>query len=230
MPHSCPRCDFLVEDSRPFCSGCGAAQVHFSASKRVGEAVLVTSSIDRGPGDRGPGLPDAVSSIGDTYVKGGSHPALRAAAYAGVIGALLCLVPLRPIFVLAMPFGGFLSVFFYRRFTQGILPLSRAGFKLGAMAGLFSFVLLLVSVALGTLAPHSQNELRDALLQSFQQVQEQTTDPQARQMLDYFVSSRGMAVVIVAGFVLMAVIFVLLSGIGGAVSASFLGRKSPPQQ
>jgi hypothetical protein len=37
-----------------------------------------------------------------------------------------------------------------------------------------------------------------------------------------------MAFMLVVGFVFMGVLFVLLSGVGGAISASLLRRKAPP--
>lgn len=160
----------------------------------------------------------------------GSHPALRASIYGGLIAALLCLIPLGPIFIFALPLGGFFSILFFRRFAYGISPPPRAGFKLGALAGVFSFLLLLIFVALGTLVPNAGNELRDAMLQNLRQMEARATDPQATQMLDYFMSAQGMAILIVVGFVFMAITFVVLSGLGAAISASLLRRKTPPEQ
>lgn len=154
-----------------------------------------------------------------------SHAILRAAIYAGLVAAVLASIPLRPAFLFALPLGGVISVGLYRRSVIGREPSVRFGFKLGALSGLFAFVIVLVIAAVGTLAPSGQNALRETLLESIKQAQARAADPQSRQMLDYFMTSQGMAVIMVAGCIFMAIVFVLLSGIGGAAAASFLRRK-----
>jgi hypothetical protein len=49
-------------------------------------------------------------------------------------------------------------------------------------------------------------------------------------MLDYLTTPSGMAVMILLGFLFMAAIFVLLSGVGALVAASLLERKGPPNE
>jgi hypothetical protein len=68
------------------------------------------------------------------------------------------------------------------------------------------------------------------VIQVIQQAQARNPDPQARQAFEYFMTSQGMALMMVFGFVFMGVLFVLLSGLGGAISASLLRRKAPPGQ
>ena len=53
-------------------------------------------------------------------------------------------------------------------------------------------------------------------------------DPQARQSLEYFLTPGGMAFLMIFGSAFMCVLFVILSGIGGAISAALLRRKLPP--
>jgi hypothetical protein len=150
---------------------------------------------------------------------------LRAAIYAGLVAAVLASIPLRPAFLFALPIGGVIAVILYRRSAIGLEPSTRFGFKLGALTGLFAFVILLVLLAIGTLAPSGQNELRQTMLQTLKQVQERAADPQSRQMVDYLMTSQGMATIMIASFILLAIFFVLLSGIGGAAAASFFRRK-----
>jgi hypothetical protein len=47
-------------------------------------------------------------------------------------------------------------------------------------------------------------------------------------MLEYFLTPHGLMVMMVAGLVLMAILFVVLSGLGGSISAALLRRKEPP--
>jgi hypothetical protein len=224
VEHACPRCNSSVEDSSPFCQGCGAAQVRFSAQERQHDLVSIASGTGSAPvllhGEAPAPKP----------VSNNSYAALRSALYAGLIVAFLSSIPLGPAFIFALPIGGFLCLLFYRRSTSGPEPVPRVGFKLGALTGLFAFLVFLVLTAVGTLTQSAQNELREAMLQNIKQVQERTADPQARQMLDYFTTPQGMAFMMGVGFVFMGVIFVLLSGLGGAISASLLRRKDPPGQ
>jgi hypothetical protein len=159
-----------------------------------------------------------------------SHATLRAALYAGIIGAVLCTIPLVANFLLALPFAGFISVLFYRRWSHGPEPASGMAFKLGALTGLFGFVGYLVIMALSTLTSRGQNAMREAMLEVLRLQRQRATDPQTRQVLDYFATAQGMIVMLVLGFAFMAIAFVVLSGAGGTISAFLLRRKGPPKR
>ena len=162
------------------------------------------------------------------HARADGHAELRSALYAGVVGALLSMIqPLASL--VALPFAGFLSVLLYRRRSSGAELSPRAGFRLGALAGLFGFGLLMVLTAAGTLARHTEGDMHAAVIQIIQQAQARNPDPQARQAFEYFMTPQGMAFMMIFGFVIMCSMFVLLSGIGGAISASLLRRKGPPQ-
>jgi uncharacterized membrane protein len=151
--------------------------------------------------------------------------AWRSAAAAGVVGALLSLLPFG--LVLAFPLAGFLSVLFFRRRTWGIEPSPREGFRLGLLTGALGFGLFVVLAALDTVVSHGGDQIRQAMIDAVHRQQARTPDPQARQLLDYFLTQQGLAVIMIAGLVCMCIAFVLLAGIGGAVSASLLRRKGP---
>lgn len=159
-----------------------------------------------------------------------SRATMRAALYAGVIGAVLSSVPVVANFVLALPVAGFLAVLFYRRWTMGPELRSSFGFKLGALSGLFGFLVFLIFTAIGTVAFHAESELRQAMVEAIQAKQARAVDPQVRQMFDYFMTPQGMMIMMGLGFVMMGVAFVLLSGLGAALGASLLRRKGPPNR
>jgi hypothetical protein len=71
----------------------------------------------------------------------------------------------------------------------------------------------------------SEARLRAAIVNQVRDQQARNPDPQARQMLEYFLTPHGFIVMLVFA----GVIFVLLSGLGGAVSAALLKRKQPPE-
>ncbi|MBO0912536.1 MAG: hypothetical protein J2P13_12155 [Acidobacteria bacterium] len=162
--------------------------------------------------------------------EGNSRARVRAALYAGMIAAAISTIPRGPSFFLALPFAGFLSVLFYRRWAAGPELRPGSGFRLGALAGVFGFVGFLALTAVGILTSHGQDEVREALIESVRQQQARAVDPQVRQMWDYLTTPPGMALVILLGFLFTAAVFILLSGAGALLSASLLGRKGPPNE
>ena len=153
------------------------------------------------------------------------NSALRATLIAGAIAALLSLLPLGIVF--GAPIGGFLSVLLYRRRSWTGDPHPRAGFRLGALSGIFGYAIFLVLAAAQVVLSHAQNEVRDSMIETIHRQQARNPDPQARQMLDYFLTPHGLLIMMIGGLVLMSVVFVLVSGLGGAISAALLRRRGP---
>lgn len=116
----------------------------------------------------------------------------------------------------------------YRRRNWLAEPPPSVGFRLGALSGLLGYGIFLILAAVQLAVSHGQNELRDAMIDAVHRQQERNPDPQARQMLDYFLTPHGLMLMMVLGLVLMGVLFIALSGAGGAVSAALLRRKDPP--
>jgi len=150
------------------------------------------------------------------------RPFLRAALIAGVTGAVLSALPFG--LVLAMPAAGFLSVVLYRRQTAGEEPGSRFGFRLGALSGLFAFILFALLAVLDDLFAH-KNMFRDAMIDAIHRQQARAPDAQTRQMLDYLLTPQGLMIMMVAGFICLCAAFVLLAALGGSLAPSLLKRK-----
>jgi hypothetical protein len=209
-----------VDDNSSFCPTCEAAQV-LVAPKEYARS-QITVAVEGTPAFLNAAIFPKASGNRDAKAE------LRAAFYAAIVGAVLSLVQPGASFVIALPVAGFLSVLLYRRFSLKSQPSPRTGFRLGAMGGLFVFGLLMIVIAAGTLAFHSEADAHAQVIQIIQQAQAHNPDPQARQVFDYFMTPQGMAFMMVVGFVFMGVLFVLLSGVGGAISASLMRRKAPP--
>jgi hypothetical protein len=156
---------------------------------------------------------------------------MRAALTAGLISAILSSIPVGPAFIFALPLGGFLAVLLYRRWsTASQEPSSGMGFRLGGLSGLFAFGTFVAVMAIETLAFGGENDLREALVRAVRQAQARSADPQARQLMEYFLTPQGLVWMVVLGLIFLAITFVLLSAIGGAISATLLGRKTPPER
>ena len=64
------------------------------------------------------------------------------------------------------------------------------------------------------------------MIEKLQQAAANSPDPQAHQFANYFASPQGMTVLMIFGLVFICVAFVLLAGMGGAISASLARRKN----
>src|SRR6266536_4138768 len=220
MQQSCQRCGSEIESLTPFCPNCAAPQIHFHGRQPSPPNPVVVSE---------PQPPVVVANNAPLPPTSyNQNAALRSALHAGVVAAILSLIPLRSAFVFALPVAGFLCVLLYRRRVSGEELSVGSGFKLGSLAGLFAFALFIVLTAAATLVSHAENELREAMLQAIRQAQARSPDAQARQMLDYFTTPQGLVVMMSLGFAFTGVMFVLLSGLGGSISAKLLRRKGPP--
>ncbi|MBV9623072.1 MAG: hypothetical protein JOZ14_03735 [Acidobacteria bacterium] len=220
MEHPCLRCASPVENSSPFCAICGASQIRFSRSPASVGGVNVATEV-ASPARVSIGL-ERVIDLEPRALNRDSSIRLRSAATAGAIAAVLSAVPLG--FFLALPLGGFLAVVFYRRYGLRSEPSATAGFRLGALAGLFAFLMFLLLTALETVAFHAGSELRQMMIEGVRRAELRNPDPQARQMLDYFMTPPGLILMAVLGGIFLCVLFVVLSGIGGTISAA-AGRR-----
>ncbi len=150
--------------------------------------------------------------------------AVRSALNAGAIAAVLCLLPLG--FIVAMPMAGYFGVRLYRRRSFAPEPSTGAGFRLGALSGLFGFLISAVLAVILTLAAHAEDKIRAIIIEAVQRAQAVYPDHRL-QWLDYFTTSHGVVVYVILSAVFSCAAFVLLSGLGGAISAALLRRRGP---
>jgi MFS family permease len=151
--------------------------------------------------------------------------AARAALNGGVIAALLSLLPFG--FLIGMPLGGFLAVLFYRRRSWRAEPSSHGGFQLGALAGLIGFILLVVFIVSMVLVSKGEDQVRQQALEVLRWANARSRDPEQQKVYEYFSSPQGLTIFLELSVIMSGVIAVLLSGIGGVLSAFLLSRKGP---
>ncbi len=151
--------------------------------------------------------------------------ALPSAAAAGLVAAILMLIPLGA-FGLGMLAAGALSVLLYRRRNPASDLTPGMGARLGATSGALGFGIFAIFTAVEVLIFHSGGELHTALIQAVQQSASRTSDPQALQLLEYLKSPPGLALVMAAGLAVMLAAFLIFSSLGGALGALLLRRKN----
>ncbi|HEX6906295.1 MAG TPA: hypothetical protein VF154_06795 [Terriglobales bacterium] len=155
--------------------------------------------------------------------------AWRAANLAAGLGALAALILMLATGVPQLAFlawmlgGGMLAVVLYRRHHLGTLT-AGMGARLGAMAGLMGFVIFGLLSLVQLLAMRGSGQLRAALEQALKTSAARSGNPEAQQMVQQFLTPEGMRMLVVLGIVLMLVLFVAVSTLGGAMAAT-ISRK-----
>lgn len=212
----------MVENDSPFCSDCGAPQIRFAG--RVAEHPDVT--IRQAESAYGDSADEQVLPPASVVTRAAhSRAILRSAIYGGAVGAFLSAVPFA--FLVALPLAGFLAVLFYVRRMDGLPVTRRFGLRLGALTGVFSYTIFVLLAGIANMTSKDGNELREEMLNRIQHAAATNPDAQAKQLLAYFQTPQGLAVLMVFGMAFMLLLFALLAGLSGAISAEMLGRRPP---
>lgn len=150
---------------------------------------------------------------------------LRAAVIGGGIGSILCIV-LAPLlkagFIAGMAIGGAACVAIYRRRQPFARITSTMGARLGAVAGIFGFLVFAAVQSLLLFAAPGA-EVRQAIRDQIQQAAAQNPDPKVQEMMHMLLTPEGMAAVVILAMVLFLIMFVIFGVIGGGLAAA-LGR------
>jgi len=128
-------------------------------------------------------------------------------------------------FMLWMLGGGMLAVLIYRR-RQHLGPMTAAlGARLGAMAGLMGFVIFGLLSLVQMLAMRGTGQLQATLEQALKASAARSGNPEAQQMVQQFLTPQGMRTLLVLGILLMLVLFLALSTLGGAIAGVLSSKK-----
>jgi hypothetical protein len=211
VEHPCYRCATAVEDGVAFCPQCSAPQIRVGGGTTT-ETMTVSETSRSDPSSSRSVLPAA-----PIYWP----QALSSAARAGVIAAILMIIPLGASVGLGMLAAGFLSVLFYRRRVPNANPGPGTGARLGAVSGALAFAFFGLLTALF----RAGSEFRSALGQAVEQAAARNSDPQARQLFEYLKTPQGLDLVLIMGVIMMLIVFLMVSSLGGAIGAAMLHRK-----
>ena len=220
MDHPCHKCAHSVEDGRAFCSLCGAPQIRVSIPEAPVE--LIATGGDAFPSlvqEPGPGIAVVQSSL----LPGLWSHAMRPCALAAAVAVVLMFLGLNP-FVAALG-AGFLAAIFSQRRSPGTAIRPAVAAKLGAFSGLLLFCMSTVLEMLAVVVLHKGPELRTEMMDKLQQAAARYPGPQVEPFLEFVKSPEGFAFMMVASLVLGLMAFLILGGLGGAVSAAFAGKR-----
>lgn len=156
---------------------------------------------------------------------GWSH-AIRPCVLAAAIAMLLMFLELNP-FVTALV-AGFLAVFFTQRGSPGVAIRPAAGTRLGAFSGLLLFGMSTIFETLAVVVLHKGSEIRSGMIDKIQQAAARYPGSQVQPLLEFVRTPDGFAVFMVASMIFGLAAFLVLSGIGGAVTASVIAKQRRP--
>jgi hypothetical protein len=205
-----------------FCLQCNAPQIRVA---------LAEPSL---PGDGGGEVkPPRTSYSG---VSGASRLGWTHALPSAVIGLLITSILSVNVWralVLGMLAAGFLSVYFYHRRNPLIGLTVGLGARLGAISGALGFGILGIVSTMATVATfllYSAGEVRVKMLNAVQDYVSRNADPQMRQVqmqqfLEIYNSRQEFILMLVLGSIMMLILFLALSSMGGIIGAAVLRRR-----
>ena len=236
MEHACYRCQADIPESTAFCPHCGAPQIRVVSPE--GEVQDVPLSSGEVPAHVQPPLvaPPPSQYWAQSNVRFPASPgavhwelAWKGALLCGVGAAVLSAIPIVSIgFLIWMIGAGVFSVSLYRRQMPGATVTPGMGMRIGALAGVFGFVLDGVFFVASFVTLRNTGSFRQLMEEQMQKQLAGNPDPKVQQMmenlLNWMNTPRGAATVIAFFLLIVGIVFVVLTAAGGALSASFSGR------
>lgn len=139
------------------------------------------------------------------------------------------MIPFLPFIFLCMVAAGGLSVTFYSRREINAQIFPGMGFRIGALAGLFGFLMDMIIVSLGMLSAATRANLRSEIANQAQQAIAKSQDPATtetlRNLTDKLSTTQGLVTLFLIAAVFYGFFFVVFSGIGGALGAYLFGHR-----
>jgi hypothetical protein len=151
--------------------------------------------------------------------------AWKGALLAGVGAAILTAIPFVSIGCCLWMLGaGMLAVAMYRKQVPGTLITSGMGMKIGALAGMFGFMVNAVLTVMSFALFRSNNDFRRAMQEQMQRQMAANPDPKAQAIVQHFMdwmsSPQGAATFVVLILLGLGVVFIAITAAGGALGAS----------
>ncbi len=152
------------------------------------------------------------------------NQAWQGALLAGVGAALLSSLPFLAYGSLLWLFlAGALTVSLYQRRVPDALIRPGMGMRIGALAGVFSF--LVTAIMSTVLFTTNGDELRKLMQEQMRASMAKAPDPRSAEVMQQFINKmgtpEGLATMFLWVLLIIAVVFILFSAIGGALGATY---------
>jgi hypothetical protein len=156
--------------------------------------------------------------------------AWKGALLTGVGAAVLSAIPIVSLGCCLWMLGaGALAVGLYQRQVPGTLITPGMGMRVGALSGLFGFMVNAVVSTVSFVLFRSNGDFRRAMQEQMERQVVSNPDPKVREMvqrmIDWVGTPQGVATMLVLVLVILAVVFLLFTAAGGALGASMFGKR-----
>ncbi len=156
--------------------------------------------------------------------------AWKGALLCGVGAAVLSTIPIVSVGCCLWMLGaGALAVTLYQKQVPGTLITPGMGMRVGALAGVFGFIVNAVVSTISFVAFRAKGDFRRAMQEQMDKQLSSNPDPKVREMaqrmLEWISTPQGAATMMVLVLVTLAIVFVLFTAAGGALGASMFGRR-----
>lgn len=156
--------------------------------------------------------------------------AWKGALLSGIGAAILSAIPIVSVGCCLWMLGaGALAVGLYQKQVPGTTITPGMGMRVGALAGVFGFLINAVVTAVSFVAFRTSNEFRRAMQQQMDKQMAGNPDPKVKemmqQMLAWMSTPQGAATLVVIALLFVAVVFLIFTAAGGALGASMFGRR-----
>jgi ribosomal protein L40E len=208
---SCHRCHASLPEGASYCSHCGSPQIRVPAPEPE-EAGATSQALP---------LPDSSASL---YWR----TAVPIAAKVGIVTAVVLNLPLVGfLFPAWILLSGWIAVRMYIRRVPTHLIGPTGGGALGALTGFMSFLFVTALTSayfwLKATVFHQGEELRQGLRDLLQQAA--AGKPDGQQLLQMLDTPTGLATLMAMGLIVLLVLFLLFSSVGGLFATISLRRR-----
>jgi len=216
MEQPCYKCGQAVEEGVAFCPHCSAPQIRVILPDPLPSPAPVA--------DTGVGAASAVLIPPPKYSVTSRLPdTLKSSALAALVGLILLLFRLNILIVVAAL--GFLAVLIHRQRSPFSEIKAGVGARLGVLSGLFLVGVIVLTVAAGSASPEFRSQMHDQLIENAQKwAAAYPGNPGIESAMEQLKTPEGFITSLIGGTVLLVLLVLILSTLGGAVAGSIFSR------
>ena len=218
-----------------FCGQCGAPQIRVATSESESSAPDVTTAVgsdatrtDTGVGiaSRLPVSPALQAKIRTPITWSTALPKAAISGFATVVFLVAILALTKSAFslLIVIPLGGVFSVWLYARGKDPNEIAAGTGARVGAVTGLFSY--LIYGIIVAAQVSSQKGMIEETMRKAIEQAVARNPNPQTQAMMNQIMTPEGIATILAVSAVIFLFVFLIFGALGGSVGAAMLRNKS----
>jgi hypothetical protein len=219
MDHRCEQCGGNVEQGQAFCPHCRAPQIRVASASDTETAEHPAITEHR----------VVTAQLSAAAEKAARRKTLVAAVVAGIIAGVVAqgLAKFVSLGILLVLIGaGAIVASIAQNARPGRKLSAGEGAKSGALAGFFAALVPIVQLIIIDSIPSLRAEMHQVMQKAIQEAAARSGDPQAKAVMDAFMSPQGVIALQVALVAILAVGFLIFAALGGALAGVFTPGRS----